>query len=111
MRSAHTELDSPKLDMNTRQPDFYKSCDIIEFIDGEDAEGLQLANLFTSNGVKYIIKHACDYPSIDSLFADFTNCVLKRNSDARQNSEPCTCLSFTFHATGVSKASVGLMAH
>lgn len=81
-------LDSPKQDMNTRQPDLYKSCDIIEFIDGEDAEGLQLANLFTSNEVKYIIKHACDYPSIDSLFADFTNCVLKRNSDARQNSEP-----------------------
>jgi len=74
--------------MNPQTPDFYKSCDIIEFIDGDDAEGRQLAELFTANGVRFIIKHACDYSSVDNLFADFAESVLRRNSEARQNNEP-----------------------
>jgi hypothetical protein len=69
-------------------PAFYRSCDIIEFIDGDDAEGCLLADLFQSHGVRYRFERASDYDSIEDLFASFTNTIANRNSASRANGEP-----------------------
>ncbi len=71
-----------------KKADFYKSCDIVEFLDGDDAEGCQLASLFSSRGVRFLIKKASDYTCIDDLFEDFGNIVAERNLKARQHAEP-----------------------
>lgn len=71
-----------------KQPDFYKSCDIIEFLTGDDAEGCQLASLFSTHGVRFILKKASTYACIDELFEDFGNAVAERNLKAKQNAEP-----------------------
>ena len=85
LRTAHKCL---LVRFTMKKTNFYRSCDIIEFIDGEDAEGLALAELFKKNGVRYILKRAQDYSSIEGLFESFTNSVLTRNAVARSNGEP-----------------------
>lgn len=70
---------------------FYLSCDIIEFLEGDDAEGVQLSELFAQHGVHHHLERATDHTSVETLFTAFSSRISARNEKAKANGEPLYC--------------------
>lgn len=69
-------------------PDFYRSCDILEFFEAPVTEGILLATLFEKHDVRYLFRGPSAFDTIDTMFAEFTDAVRLRNTRARINGEP-----------------------
>jgi len=71
-----------------RNPDFYRSLDIIDFHRSPESEGRQLARLLEKQAHRYLLLEAQEFKSFEALMGGLSGVVAIRNKDSSSNGEP-----------------------